>query len=66
VDPIAELQAAFNELETFVAAYDPISLLSQLTLTFLFVPEEEFQGEASDVVTWQRQIEFLAAFVLAY
>jgi len=59
-----ELQQAFEELEAFVVAYDPISLLSQLTLTFLFVPADEFQGEASDVVTWQRRIEFLAAFVL--
>jgi hypothetical protein len=61
---MAELQQAFDELEAFVAAYDPISLLSQLTLTFLFVPADEFQGEASDVVTWQRRIEFFAAFVL--
>jgi hypothetical protein len=61
---MAELQQAFEELEAFVAAYDPVSLLSQLTLTFLFVPADKFQGEASDVVTWQRRIEFLAAFVL--
>jgi hypothetical protein len=55
---------AFEELETFVATYDPISLLSQLTLTFLFVPAEEFQGEAGDVVAWQRRIEFLAGYLL--
>jgi hypothetical protein len=64
VDSVTELQEAFHELEAFVADYDPISLLSQLTLTFLFVPENEFQSETSDVFTWQRQIEFLAAFVL--
>src|ERR1019366_5745182 len=64
-DQMAELQQAFDELGAFVADYDPISLLSQLTLTFLFVPAEEFQGEASDVVTWQRHIKFLAALVLA-
>jgi hypothetical protein len=61
---MAELEEAFNEFEAFVAAYDPISLLSQLTLTFLFVPEDKFQNEASDVVTWQRRIEFIAGFVL--
>jgi hypothetical protein len=63
-DIMAELQEAFLELKGFVADYDPIALLSQLTLTFLFVPEDEFQSEMSDVVTWQRYIEFLAAFVL--
>src|ERR1035437_4567426 len=61
---MAEPQQAFDELQEFVSAYDPISLLSQLTLTFLFVREEEYQGEASDVVTWQRWIEFLAAILL--
>jgi hypothetical protein len=61
---MADLEKAFEELKAFVAAYDPISLLSQLTLTFLFVPADEFQGETSDVVDWQRRIEFLAALVL--
>jgi hypothetical protein len=61
---MGEARQAFEELEAFVAAYDPISLLSQLTLTFLFVPEDEFQGEASDVVAWQRRIEFLAGYLL--
>jgi hypothetical protein len=61
---MGEARQAFEELEAFVATYDPISLLSQLTLTFLFVPEDEFQGEASDVDTWQRRIEFLAGYLL--
>lgn len=59
-----EPQQAFDELDAFVANYDPIALLSQLTLTFLFVPAEELQGEASDVVTWQRRTELLAGFLL--
>jgi hypothetical protein len=61
---MGNLQQAFEELKAFVVLYDPISLLSQLTSTFLFVPEGKFQGEASDVVTWQRRIEFLTAFLL--
>lgn len=48
VTNMSEARRAFEELEAFVAAYDPISLLTQLTLKFLFIPEE-FQGEASDV-----------------
>jgi hypothetical protein len=62
---MADLQQAFEELKAFIHLYDPISLLSQLTVTFLFVPEDQFQGEASDVTTWQRRIEFLAALLLA-
>lgn len=57
-------QQAFEELKSFVAIYDPISLLSQLVTTFLFVPADEFRGEASTEVIWQRWIEFLAALVL--
>ncbi|HXX16725.1 MAG TPA: hypothetical protein VEJ47_17625 [Candidatus Eremiobacteraceae bacterium] len=61
---MAELQEAFYQLGAFVAKYDPIALLSQLTATFLFVPAEEFQGEASEVVKWERWIEFLAGYLL--
>ncbi|MGA7794548.1 MAG: hypothetical protein WCA19_16050 [Candidatus Acidiferrales bacterium] len=61
---MVDVRQAFDELQAYVTDCDPISLLSQLTLTFLFVPEEEFHGEASDVVTWQRWIEFLAALIL--
>ena len=64
ITDMGEAEQAFEEIEAFLAAYDPISLLSQLALTFLFVPAEEFQGEASDVVTWQRRIEFLAGYLL--
>jgi hypothetical protein len=61
---LREVQDAFADLKALIAAYDPISLLSQLTLTYLFVPEEEFQGEASDVVTWQKRIELLTGLAL--
>ena len=44
---MTEVQQAFMDLHSFVADYDPISLLSQLTLTFLFVPADQFQSEAS-------------------
>ena len=58
------LQQAFDELESFIANYDPIALLSQLTLTFLFHPEDKFQGESSEIVSWQRRIELLAGYLL--
>src|SRR5438045_8151923 len=55
---------AFEQLRDYVAKYDPIALLSQLTFTFLFVPATEFYGENSDCVKWQRRIEFLAGLLL--
>jgi hypothetical protein len=61
---MAALQEAFDELGAFVGRYDPIALLSQLTSTYLFVPEGEFQGEASEVTKWERWIEFLAGYLL--
>jgi hypothetical protein len=59
-----EVKEAFKALESFVAVYDPIALLSQLTLTFLFFPENEFQSEMSDVFVWQRYIELVAGILL--
>ncbi len=59
---MTELKEAFDELGAFISNYEPIALLSQLTATFLFFPEDEFQGEASDIVKWQRRIELLAGY----
>ena len=41
-------EAAFEEFETYVQKFDPIELLCQLTMTFLF-SQEGFQGEATDM-----------------
>ena len=46
-----------------MAEFDPIDLLSQLTLTFLFALETEFIGEASPVRRWARWIEFTAGYL---
>lgn len=62
--PAADPYAAFQELESFLAAHEPLGLLTQLTMTFQFHPEGEFQGEASDTARWQRYIEFLAGYLL--
>ena len=42
VTPDAE--SAFRAFKDFVAQFDPVDVLSQLTLTFLFTPETEFVG----------------------
>src|SRR5260370_9678791 len=56
-------QFAFEALKAFVAQFDPIDLLSQLTLTFLFTHETAFIGEASPVRLWARWIEFTAGYL---
>jgi hypothetical protein len=56
-------QLAFEAFNSFVAQFDPIDLLSQLTLTFLFTQETAFIGEASPVRLWARWIEFTAGYL---
>lgn len=56
-------ESAFRAFKDFVAQFDPIDLLSQLTLTFLFTPETEFVGEGSPVRLWARWIEFTAGYL---
>jgi len=55
-------EAAFEEFETYVQKFDPIELLCQLTMTFLF-SQEGFQGEATDMRRWARWIEFTAGYL---
>ncbi len=57
--------AAFAELEEFLSRHNPLTLLTQLAVTYLFVPCGGFQGEPSDASEWERRIEFLAGYLLA-
>jgi hypothetical protein len=57
--------AEWAKLEEFLSRQNPLTLLSQLALTFLFVPAGEFQGELSGGAEWERRIEFLAGYLLA-
>lgn len=62
----SDIETNFSNLTELAAKLDPIKLLSQLTLTFLFVPEDQFVEESSDTVKWARWIEFLAGYLLAH
>jgi hypothetical protein len=54
---------AYSAFRDFVSQFDPIELLSQLTLTFLFT-QKEFVGEATDERCWARLIEFSAGYLV--
>src|SRR3990172_12343745 len=62
----SDIETNFSNLMELARGLDPIKLLSQLTLTFLFVPEDQFVEESSDTVKWARWIEFLAGYLLAH
>ena len=54
------VEAAFKALTEYVDRFDPLKLLSQLSLTHLSVPDDKFIGEGHDVNRWMVWIEFLA------
>ncbi len=58
------VEEAFKNLLEYVAQFDPIKLLTQLTLTYLRVPADDFIGEDHDVHRWAVRIEFLAGALL--
>src|SRR5437762_10988426 len=60
-----EVQRNFSRLAATLHKLDPLKLLSQLTLTFLLVPVNEFIDESSDTAKWARYIEFLAGYLLS-
>lgn len=62
---IKEIEVSFNELNKVISKYNPIKLLSQIHLTYLLVPENEFRGEDSVQEEWLRKIEFLSGLYLS-
>lgn len=61
-----EVEANFANLITLLNQLDPIKLISQLTLTYLTVPEGQFNDESADIHVWARWIEFLTGYLLAH
>jgi len=61
----AEVQKSFSRLAKAVDKLDPLKLLSQLVLSFLMVPKDEFIDEDSETVKWARYIEFLSGYFLS-
>ena len=61
-----DIENKFANLSEYLKQVDPIKLLSQLTLTFLFVPEDEFIEESSDTFKWARWIEFLTGYIVSH
>jgi len=59
-----DIETNFSNLIEMAKQLDPLKLLSQLTLTFLFVPEDQCTEESSDTFKWARRIEFLAGHLL--
>ncbi len=55
----------FLEFMSYITKLDPIKLLSQLTLTFLFAPESQLVGSRQDREKWLRYIEFISALLLS-
>ena len=62
--PPAPTLRSLSRSRSFLAAHEPLGLLTQLTATFQFHPQGEFQGEGSDTARWQRCIEFLTGYLL--
>ncbi len=59
-----EIETSFSNLNKILSTYDPIKLLSQIHLTYLLVPENEFRGEDSEQEEWLRKSEFLSGLYL--
>ncbi len=62
----SDIETRYGELIALLNQLDPIKLLSQLTLTFLTVPEDQFNDESSDIFKWARWIEFLGGYLLTH
>ena len=55
---------AFENLLTFAVKFDPIKLLTQLSLTHQRAPQGRFAGADNELAKWSVRIEFLAGLLL--
>lgn len=62
----SEVEANYANLVALLNQFDPIKLITQFTLTYLTVPEGQFNDESSDIHKWARWAEFLFGYLLAH
>jgi len=54
----------FKDLTDYIEKLDPLKLITQLTLTYLFYPGGELKPEHDDIHKWSRWIEFISGYLL--
>jgi hypothetical protein len=62
----SEVETNFVNLVALLNQLDPLKLISQFTLTYLTVPEGQFNDESADIHKWARWAEFLIGYLLAH
>ncbi|MFC1928465.1 hypothetical protein ACFLXK_02540 [Chloroflexota bacterium] len=62
----SEVEANYTSLIALLNQLDPIKLISQFALTYLTVPEGQFNDESADIHKWARWAEFLIGYLLAH
>ena len=62
----AEVEANYANLAALFNQLDPVKLISQFALTYLTVPEGQFNDESADIHKWARWAEFLFGNLLAH
>ena len=55
----------FAELIDFLEKYDSVKLITQLTLTYLFHPVNEYKTDSDEIHKWSRWIEFVSGYYLS-
>ena len=67
IDLKKELIISYKKLTSYLDKLDPIKLISQMTLTYLFYPAkpgEEFKPEYDEIYRYSRYIEFISGYYL--
>ncbi len=62
---LVKVAVSFYKLKNYIFRFNPVSLISQLTLTFLVVPENEYLPDGSIASKWARWIELLSGLLLS-
>ena len=66
-DVTKEVTISFKKLTKYLDKFDPLKLISQMTLTYLFypaIPGKEFKPEYDDIFKHSRYIEFISGYFL--
>lgn len=63
-EAVENIPRLYKDIIDFVTELDPNKLLTQLTLTHLFLPEDQYLERENEMRKWERWIEFLTGLLI--
>jgi hypothetical protein len=59
---MSKVQETFVAVTSFLDRFEPFEFLTQMSMTYMFTPADQFASESDDIHIWARHLEFATGY----